>query len=328
MNKVEFSLIDPFGLTSNFLKEWIDENPFVEAHTSGSTGTPKKIRLLKKDMIRSAEATCSFFGLDSESTLLCPLSTDYIAGKMMIVRAIVSHSKLIVVPPSSCIFPKIEETVDLLPIVPAQIEMICNSPYSDKVRNVIVGGAPINNIQKRKIIAESFKAYSSYGMTETCSHIALSPITKENEVYEALPGISLDITKEQCLVINAPHFSFKTLVTRDVVELIDACHFKWKGRLDNVINSGGIKFFPEIIESKIEPEIKKWKTISDFYISKRPSEKWGEEIILVLETQVEIDKKTLIEDLRKILPDSRMLPKDIILHKLFLRTGSGKIRRI
>ena len=311
----------------DFLREWFNGKDYVIAYTSGSTGIPKEIRLLKSDMIRSAKATCDFFDISERSTMLCPLSTEYIAGKMMVVRAMVSGSKLIIKTPSSRFTEIIEENIDLLPIVPSQINGLLEWSCVNRVRNIIVGGGPVPNSQRQKLIDAPFQSFITYGMTETCSHVALAPIKDEEPVFRALRGITFETDDRKCLVINAPEYTFKRLVVNDVVELIDDVSFVWKGRYDNVIISGGLKFFPENIEKEIEHAIERFKEITGYYIVGEPSEKWGEEVVLVIEAPTGFQIKRLIEEIEKEMPDRRKVPKRIIIKNSFDRTPTGKILR-
>ncbi len=312
---------DPEGLADEFLKEWCSPQPYVTAHTSGSTGKPKEIRLLKDDMKKSATATCRFFGIDSGSSMLLPLSPSYIAGKMMIVRALISGARLFVERPSS--YPaKIDYgTLGLVPIVPAQLDGLLSSPYAGNIRNLLIGGAPLSGEEESKISRAGIKAWASYGMTETCSHVALRDITSGDGIYTMLPGISASADNRGCLVIDAPEFSFRRLATNDSIDLIDEHHFRWIGRYDNVINSGGIKLHPEEIERQLSAIID-----APFYIIGCKSERWGEEAVLYIES-MSVDKERLMSLLHQKL-DRYSVPKQIITVPRFARTDSGKIKRI
>ncbi len=308
--------------TGNFLERWNDRKQYIEAHTSGSTGKPKTIRLLKSDMIASAESTCRFFGLNSGSTLVCPLSADYIAGKMMIVRALVSGSTLYMEHPSSRPLPdKDYGHIDLLPVVPAQLDGLLAVEHDYEIRNVIIGGAPLSHEAELRLYEAGFKSYSTYGMTETCSHVALRHISTDSDnEYIALPGYRFSADDRSCLIIHSSLQSFTELRTNDVVELIDEKRFRWLGRHDNVIITGGLKVHPEILERKISSLIGQV-----FYISSGPDEKWGQHIILHIEGDA-CDTEDLMSLLRKKLK-SHELPREIIFSKKFDRTSSGKIIR-
>lgn len=305
-----------------FLDEWYDGRDFIEAHTSGSTGTPKVIRLHKSDMMASALATCGFFGIGADSTMVMPLSANYIAGKMMIVRALVTGARLYVEKPSTSPLSEWNEgPVDLLPIVPSQISGFLASPAIDMVRNVIVGGAAVSSDDEIRLRSISASVYATYGMTETCSHVALRSITAAERCFRALPGISFSTDERGCLVINGSRFSFLPIVTNDVVDLLDSERFVWLGRIDNVINSGGVKIHPEEIERMIEPLMGN----RNYYITARRSARWGEEAVLMVEGDV-ADSNLLLENIRSVVPQYSA-PKAIIPVEEFGRTSSGKIKR-
>lgn len=302
-----------------FIHEWHNNQPYIEAHTSGSTGTPKKIQLLKQDMIESAIATCKFFGINKSSTLVLPLSSNYIAGKMMIVRAIVSGAKLWIEEPSNTPIKKDYGQIDLLPIVPSQIDWITNeSTYTNQIRNLIIGGGAISPKREQALISSKINAFATYGMTETCSHIALRHVSKKE--YTTLPDISISQDNRDCLVIDAPKFSFNRIITNDIVEIIDSTHFNWLGRYDNIINSGGIKIMPEQVEKKLSKIIP-----HPFYIIGENDDKWGEAVSLYIET-THIDENEIINKVSQIL-DRYTIPKRIKCIPKFERTPNGKIKR-
>lgn len=304
-----------------FIEEWFNDRDYIVAHTSGSTGAPKNICLSKTDMIKSAIATCKYFAITKKSKLLLPLSIDYIAGKMMIIRAIVSGAELFIEAPSNNPIQTDYGIIDLIPIVPSQIRAVLHSPYAKNIKNIIVGGGAIHNNTENEIIKTGLNCYATYGMTETCSHVALRKIDDNNEIYEGLPGYRFKVDNRQCLVISAPDFTFNEIITNDIVKLIDDTHFKWLGRWDNVINSGGVKIFPEEVEKILSTIIN-----VPFYITSTPDEKWGDVVTLYIEsTNTNISKLTA--DIKKVLQNRFYIPKRIIPVDKFNRTTTGKIIR-
>lgn len=301
-----------------FIDLWLDSSTHITAHTSGSTGTPKEISLDKNDMRASAHATIEFFGLNSHSTLLLPLSPDYIAGKMQIVRAMEAGCRLIVTPPSSYPFMEYDGPCSLLPIVPSQLEGVMKSQSLHSADNIIIGGAPLSPAQEEQAAA-SLNAYATYGMTETCSHVALRRIGQR--CYQGLPGFRFSTDTRGCLVIESSTLSFGRLVTNDMTRLASDSSFEWLGRYDNVINSGGVKIHPEEIErvmSALVPENAK------AYVTSRPSDKWGREAVIV--TDCHEIKQDILERLKTLLPP-RHAPRDIIYIDKIPLTSSGKIIR-
>lgn len=303
-----------------FLDLWADESPVIEAHTSGSTGIPKVIWLPKEQMRRSAQATNAFFGIDSRSTLVCPLSVDYIAGKMMVVRAIEAGAELWMLRPRRenilSELPDSVDTIDLLPVVPAQLEPLLRSNKVALVKNVIIGGAPMTEAQEAMVADAPFAAFATYGMTETCSHVALRRIGHDGQWFTPMPGVRTATDERGCLVVDG-------MVTNDIVELRGDGRFRWLGRADNVIITGGLKVAPEEMERLIAGAI---AAVSDarFYLTSRPSELWGEEVVMIVDR--EVDRSAVDSICRRLLP-RHAVPKDIVVDPSMEFTASGKLRR-
>lgn len=305
-----------------FIDEWNSPLPYVVAHTSGSTGKPKEIRLLKSDMRASARACIEFFNLTAESLLYLPLSPDYIAGKMQIVRALEAGCSLTVEEASNRPLQSVsavERDIDLLPIVPSQIEALLSSPHLSRIKAVIIGGAPITSRDEEQVIKHGLNAYATYGMTETCSHVALRRLGESE--FSALPPFSFSTDYRGCLVIDSDILSFGRLVTNDIVELIDSRHFIWQGRIDNIINSAGLKICPEEIERQIAPLLPPG---TRFYITSRPSERWGEEAVMVTDS---CGLPENLIDKIKLAVGTAKTPKAIIHVDKIKLTDSQKIIR-
>ncbi|MDE6127480.1 MAG: AMP-binding protein [Muribaculaceae bacterium] len=308
-----------------FIREWTDGSECIVARTSGSTGVPKTISLLKSDMRVSARATNCFFGINAESVLVCPLSADYIAGKMMIVRALEARCRLYMAEPSNNVTATVSAAlaecgrIDLLPLVPSQCDSFLAATTRKGVRHVIVGGAPVSQETEARLVAGHRSVWATYGMTETCSHVAVRPIG--SQLYEAMPGITFSADGDRRLAIDAPSFSFRRIQTNDIVELTDSTHFRWLGRADNVINSGGIKIFPEQLERQLAPYIP-----VPFYFKGEDDPKWGTRLVLVAECD-EAEAPDLMAVCREHLP-AYHVPKAVRLVSLLPQTPNGKLRRL
>ena len=310
-----------------FFKDWADERDFILGKTSGSTGDPKTIKLSKRAMLASAELTNSFFNLKAGDSILLCLSVNYIAGKMMLVRAIAGGLNVVIAKPSS--EPDWKGSVALAAMVPMQVQQLLSSAKGRKalsmVENLIVGGSPLSRDCAEKLSDLPVNAYMTYGMTETVSHVALSKIGRETRpVYTAMSGVRFSLDNRGCLVISAPHLSEENVVTNDVAELISDMSFVWKGRFDNVINTGGVKVHPEMVEDSLRGMIDR-----RFYVMAEPDVKFGEIVVL------KIEGTPLSDDLlRKLQSDmARRLskferPKKILFLAKFRETDSGKVIRI
>ncbi|MDD3772697.1 MAG: AMP-binding protein [Weeksellaceae bacterium] len=295
----------------DFLNEWNSNHDYIIAHTSGSTGKPKEIRLSKKSMKLSAKLTGEFFNLQKGNTALLCMPVNFIAGKMMIVRAIELGLKLFCVEAKSQIDLEKFPSLDFVPMTPMQVEKSFDS--IQKIKTLLIGGAPLSDDLRTKLIQTKVKVYESYGMTETITHIGLKEISEE--FFTVLNQVKIKKDDRNCLVIKTPYFE-EEVVTNDLVEITDEKYFKWLGRFDNVINSGGIKLIPEQIEEKLKPYIQK-----EFIVSSKPDAILGEKLILIIES----------DTFDFSLPDGLLgkfeKPKEILFIKEFPRTESGKIKR-
>lgn len=328
LKEIGYSLIKEGALfeqaIGDFLLDWLDEKPVIKVKTSGSTGIPKSILLKKSQMVNSALATGDFFGLSpGDSALLC-LPCDFIAGKMMLVRAMVLGLELDYVEPSSNPLEYNSNSYDFCAMVPLQLQKSLGQ--LKRIRIVLVGGASVSNALKKKVEHESTTIFETYGMTETITHVAVRkihpiPPSVVETFFETLPGVTVSTDSRDCLVINAPGICDDELITNDMVDLVSETEFKWLGRYDNIINSGGIKLIPEQIEAKLAQII-----TERFFVSGLPDEKLGQKLILLVEG--EMDPNHLLQG----IISSRVLnkfevPKAIYAVSKFIESDNGKILR-
>lgn len=308
-----------------FLNEWFSDQDFILAQTSGSTSEPKSIELPKTVMIKSAERTIEYFGLQKGDRLLLSLSCRYIAGKMMVVRAIAGQMNLITVDPSGDFDILANETFDFGALVPNQVfkilEQASGNEKLQNIRNLLVGGSAISSELETRISQLSNRVVSTYGMTETASHIAIRELSgvRKSEYYNCLSGISVSLSESGCLQIHLPELD-QPLQTNDLAELQSENRFRILGRADSVIISGGIKYSPETIEKKLEVLF-----IRRFLISSVPDDKLGEKLVLVVEGP-QFDTEILEQKLTLLLSQFER-PKSIIFLDRFPETTSGKLRR-
>ena len=302
----------------DFLSEWNNDSDRVLVHTSGSTGKPKPMMVEKKRMLNSARITCDFLGLKpGDSALLC-MSLDYIAGKMVVVRSIERHLHLISVSPSGHPLKDINlkdangkdvnGEITFAAMVPMQVYNTLQVPEERErlthVRHLIIGGGAIDASLEKELrsLPGNIAIWSTYGMTETLSHIALRRINGDeaSEWYQPFDSVKISQTDEGCLVIDAPLVCAETLVTNDIVEIesyiynkVEKLRFRIKGRKDNVICSGGIKIQIEEVEALLKPHLEK-----PFMIAKKKDEKFGEIAVLLTEDE---DLKKVEATIRRLL---------------------------
>jgi o-succinylbenzoate---CoA ligase len=318
-----------------FCHNWLNgENEFT-LQTSGSTGKPKTINVTRDQLKASAELTNSFLKLQRGYTSLICLDTRYIAGIMMLVRSMEAGMNMYIVEATANPLEKIptDVTLDFMALVPYQLETILGSPHRnelDKIKIALIGGAPLANEIRNDLKSFTCTFYATYGMTETLSHIALQKLNGENtqDFFQTLNNISIQVDQRGCLLINAPHLGSDSIVTNDLVELISENQFRWLGRFDNVINSGGVKVIPEKIESAITPLMSELNLENKFFISGIPDRILGEAVILIVEGEITNTsiEKILLQRMKETLGKYEV-PKSIRYVSKFIQTDTGKVNK-
>jgi o-succinylbenzoate---CoA ligase len=341
---------------SIFLEEWFNNNSFVEVKTSGSTGIPKRILLQKNQMLYSARATGAYFNLPEKTSALLCMSPSYIAGKMMLVRALTLGWNIDVIEPTSHPLKNIDKEYDFAAMVPLQLHNSLND--IQRIKKLIVGGGIVTNELLSKIQHVETNIFATYGMTETITHIAVKKLNNFNSVigreekqsigsdakitsgdtllrndviaseakqslYHILPNINISKDIRGCLIIDAPKISSKKIITNDLVELISDTTFKWLGRFDTIINSGGIKLIPEQIEVKLSDII-----TQRFFVAGISDVLLGEKLILVIEDKKNLNKDIILQRMKNLQSLSKYeIPKEIYFLEQFVETETKKVNR-
>lgn len=308
----------------NFLEEWSSEGETVNVQTSGSTGVPKVFGIEKKKMINSAVMTCNFLGLKEGNKALLCLPVEYISGKMMVVRSIERKLNLIVAEPSLHPVDHLTEEIDFCAMTPLQVENSLDKLHL--IKNLIIGGAAVSESLKNKILQmnldRSNRIFETYGMSETLSHIALKQLMPEQEDYfTAFENVSISLDERGCLTIFAPNVNAEVLKTNDLVDIKNDKQFKFLGRIDNVINSGGAKIFPEALEILVKKEIP-----NEAIFVGLPDESLGQKLILIVEGN---ESDEVIQHIGQASFEKNFhRPKEIIFINKIPRTPNGKVSRI
>jgi O-succinylbenzoic acid--CoA ligase len=314
-----------------FCNDWLaGKDRFVQA-TSGSTGTPKLQEITRQQLVASASATAAFFGVNSEFKLLCCLNPAYIAGKMMLVRALVWDCEITLVEPNADPLASQEEPFDLVAMVPLQVETSLSSHSSFEklkaIQTVLIGGAQLSDSLQMALSKGGIAAWQTFGMTETVSHIALAPIGTGELIYEALPGVEIGVSENQCLWIQSAMSGSEKIQTNDTIELRSKNTFVWLGRADFVVNSGGIKHFPELLERRIAPLLEKTYPGCAYFLFGEKDSRLGEQLVLYVEGTGEENKRLALEAGLEQILEKYEVPKKIYFKAAFAYTPTRKINR-
>lgn len=320
--QLHFHTTDPNirASVTSFLEEWNSEKSYFIVQTSGSTGKPKSICIQKAHARASAQMTGTFLNLSEGTNALLSMSTDTIAGKMMIIRALEWNLVLHVTEPKACPFESLTEKMDFVAMVPYQVaRSLQKHPEAfHESMQLIIGGGAISPELEKEIQQLDCQAYHSFGMTETISHIALRNISKKEKAFQLLEGVTAQEKKGQ-LEISAPHLGVQELRTNDCVQFLNDRSFIWKGRMDFVVNSGGVKIHPEEVEKQIAPLID-----VPFFVIGVPDDALGEILILCVESNECTLRKSAFAS---VLPKYH-IPKHVYLYERFEYTRSEKINRL
>ena len=320
-----------------FCHQWVQGEEVFIQHTSGSTGAPKPIQIYRKQMMASARMTVSALGLMPGDWALVGLSASYIAGKMMLVRALEAGLHLLVVPPSSNPLTGVRKPVDFTALVPLQLKTILDGKDEkqlmviNRMKAVIVGGGAVSTRLEHQVRQTLHcPVYSTYGMTETVSHIALRRLNGDGstDYYQTLEGVQIQTDDRGCLMVRAEVTMQKWLVTNDVVEIEDGIRFRWLGRIDHVINSGGVKIHVEQLEERLERGIQLLGDDYLFFVAGLPDDKLGEAVTLFI--QGDNPGKLILDQFSSWLEnsiDKYLRPRKVCFAPQFVFTGSKKIDR-
>lgn len=308
-------------ILSEFLLNWLYPKDTLLANTSGSTGSPKTITLDKSKMIASAKATGAHFNLYEGTKALHCLSANYIAGKMMMVRALYLGWHIDVVTPNKFPLSQTKNIYDFAAMVPMQLQHSIKDLH--RIKKVIVGGAPVSPVLENELQSLSTELFATYGMTETITHIAIKKLNHRTDeeqklnAYVALPNVKFSVDNRNCLIIDAPGVTSQKVITNDVVKLISETKFSWLGRADFVINSGGYKVHPEQVEQVLDLVID-----APFFVTSLPDSELGEKVVLIIE-----GKEESFPEIDYVGLHAFQVPKDVFFTDELIYTTTGKINR-
>jgi len=309
---------------TEFLDQWNDANERLLVHTSGSTGRPKPLWVEKRRMEASARITCQFLGLQAGDTALLCLPLDYIAGKMMVVRALTCGLRILNTEPGGHPLASVEEAIAFAAMIPMQVYNSLQVPAERRrlrqIRHLIIGGGPVDDALASELRTFPNAVWSTYGMTETLSHVALRRLsgTAASAWYTPFDSVRVSLNEDGCLVIDAPLVCPDVLTTNDLAEISDG-RFRILGRRDNVVCSGGIKIQIEEVEHALGKHLQE-----PFCITKQHDRRFGEVVVLLTES----DELNVIEKLcQEHLPEKYWRPKRILHVDRIPMTATGKVAR-
>ena len=303
------------------VQDWISEDEGLELSTSGSTSAPKTIRLSKQQALSSAKRTLDYLNIPEGQRLLLCLPAKFVGGFMIIVRAFAGNHALTVMAPQIQSLEELSNSYCLASFTPYQIRQVPEVLKTCQV--ALLGGEKVDPALEKEILRfTATKVFETFGMTETISHIALREIGKsEPGLFELLTGVTLKTNEKDEVIITDEVLNIQRLKINDVIELVGERKFKWLGRRDNVINSGGIKILVEILENKIR---ELWA--GEFFITGMPDDRLGQTLAIV----VKIENFQLLQSKRIKMREQLgkyEMPKFIGTVEKMIYTETSKINR-
>lgn len=326
--------------TLEFCRNWLNGVQEVAINTSGSTGAPKLVTLTRRQLEMSAKYTLQALDLRANDRALVCLNTEYIGGLMMLVRGFVGNLHLTIVEPIGNPFqylsPPAPANFEFGSFVPLQLQAILTeSPEKitllHQMKGILVGGAPIHPELEQQLQTIGAPVYHTYGMTETASHIALKRLNgeKPDQYFRAWPAVQLGQDERGCLTIKGEVTNQQVIITNDLVDLVSAHEFAWRGRVDHTINSGGVKVQPEKVEVALAQALILQNLARRCFIAAQPDAKLGQQVIAVIEGEkLSADEEATIQQTLQALLTKYERPKEIKYTPAFSVTASGKIDKI
>ncbi len=321
-----------FDSILGYCKAYLLGKQVFPVKTSGSTGKPKTILLNREQLKLSAQMTINALSLTKEYKGLVCLSTDHIGGKMMLIRGMELGMELYIIEPTADVSSHHLPPIDFVAMVPLQLKALLMSDsgrnFLSQCKAVIIGGSPIDPLDESQLEQFQSPIYQTFGMTETVSHIALRRLNgPQKELYfRAFKELHLSLDERGCLVICGAITNNVPVSTNDLVELVQRRKFKWLGRIDQVINSGGYKIHPQNISPSIFQVIRSIGIQANFITIGLPDSKWGQKVTLVLETEdlKEVTKQKILIKLKAKLHPYEV-PKSVEKLQMLPRTPTGKV---
>ena len=314
-----------------FCAEWNSGKDAFQFHSSGSTGAPKSIWLTREQMVQSVQLTGEWLSLAPRDKALMALPVQYIAGAMVLVRALVLDLDICLVEPCQNPLEHLQEiSIQLASFVPTQWATILNSEVDlnsifSKTKGILLGGAGLDDSLESASRALNLPIFHTYGMTETVSHVAFRDLRRQKKYFTSLPGVRIQVNTFGCLMIQGPMTSHQWIETKDLVHVLDEKTFEFLGRADRVINSGGKKIFPDLVETWVRRFYLEKKWLGEILLVGLPDSFYGQKAILFTTNQLDEDEKNQLIDFLKMNMASEDCPKAIMYRPTFELLPNGKI---
>ena len=307
-------------------------NLAVVSLTSGTTSNPKPVELSFQAMSSSANSLYRAADLDDSARWLCCLPPYYIAGLAVIARSWIKevpvsfHNTFDLEKVSNEIN---SNSVDAISLIPNQLKQLLDANVDlSKLQTILVGGSSVDFNLQNTVLNLGLNVHFTYGLTETFGGICLDHKLFDNTEAEIVNGqIYLRSGSMMSGYRHDQRLTFHKLTHDGWFATGDLGTYENNilnvtGRIDDLINSGGIKIEPLLIEKAMQSI-----GYNQAIVVATPHNKLGQCLTVVFNNKSDISGiKKIRDELRPLLPSTH-LPIRIAISNKFDGNTSAKINR-
>jgi O-succinylbenzoic acid--CoA ligase len=281
------------------------EHVLAIAYTSGSKGEPRGARLSRRAFIASEAAHAANLGwLPDDRWLLC-MPPAHVGGLSILTRSLIARRCVVLSPgpfdPRELTRIMEKDRVTLLSVVPTMLRRLLSLEEpawapSSELRAVLVGGAPFPDAFREDAVNRGVPTLATYGCTEACSQVTTQTRDQSRERGSGapLPGIEVRIEQDEIQIRGdvlmagylgedrggAPWTPDGWLCTGDFGSFLPDGQLFVRGRLDDLIVTGGENVAPEEVEAWLETI----PGVAAACVFALPHDEWGEEVVAAMVT--------------------------------------------
>jgi O-succinylbenzoic acid--CoA ligase len=280
-NGIPTEALKNYAAESDWVKRWNSRDSNFTFLTSGTSGSAKEILFSREQIEKSAWRTAQFFKWSDGMEVLHSLPMQYVAGRMNVLRALITKQSVWKMTPkvemTSNDFYRLEN-IEWWTLTPPMLSSFLSieQPVLTKAK-LLVGGAPVVQSLIDKAQGVGNEIWESYGAAETLTHIALRKLNgnDKSKGFKPLHGVSIKMTEQGMAIDDG--FLGNAVVTSDLGTWINDKEFIVEGRIDDIINSGGVKINPLEVEKIIHQHMKEAG-----FVKGSKDDRWGQIVTWVV----------------------------------------------
>ena len=311
-----------------------EEQVAVVIPTSGTGGVPKLVEFDRHAVDAAVAASALALGATPHDRWLCCLPLAHVGGLLVLLRGVLLGAPVTVHARFDVgAFDAVRDAA-MTSLVPTMLVRLLDAEVDlSRYRAILVGGAYLPPEIRRRAEDAGARVIETYGLTESCGGV----------VYDGrpLPGIEIRIDDDGGIDLRGPTlmlgYRFDPEGTRsaftedgwlrpgDAGEVDADGRLHVIGRVDDLINSGGEKVWPD----EVERSLRSHEKVAEVGVGSRPDREWGQRVVAWVVPRDAADPPSL-EELRdhvaRILPRHKA-PRELVLVEHLPRTSAGKLRR-